>query len=96
MPDRSRFENECAAVQKELHACKRNMGLFPAQCYPVTSSGECDKCELEFKKCISFVADTRSAKVLYDTSGSRTRQERADANRQLQHKLRAFNVPCTP
>ena len=88
------MEAACASPRDALHKCKQNLGLFPRQCYPLGYSGECDRFEFEYKKCLAFAASGRDAAVLYNAQAPRG--DRVAANGRLQKALRQFNQPCTP
>jgi len=88
--------DHCRDALKDLHDCKRAMGLQPQQCYPrATYHGECDAAEFAFKKCLAYSANSRDAKLLYEST-SAPRSDRVAANQRLQAKLKQFNKPCTP
>lgn len=89
-------QKACEAQIEALAACKRSLGLHARQCYPANGGyrGECDRNEFDLKACLAHAVDPQSARVLYDTS--KPRAERVAANMRLQHKLKAYEKPCTP
>ena len=90
-PAKPSFET-CTPAQQALFDCKQKLGLLPRQCYRPEHHGACDAEEFEFKKCLAFAADPKSALLLYNTSTPR--DQRVAANARIQKKLRAFNEPC--
>ena len=78
-------KQSCAAELTALAKCKAERGLAPRECYDGDYDGACDELEYVVKRCVSFAACARSARVVYDQRADRA--DRADANRDLQKCL---------
>jgi len=85
----------CALDYKQLRACKKRLGLNSHECYDhETYNGECDALEAAVRKCVAFEVAPRLARVSYDAT--RSRSERMEANRELQHRIKKYFPACAP